>query len=372
MMAHISGPRARRDAPALRFLLFCLGGWIALRVMASWNPGVPPPPPGLSPPAAMPHAKLPSIGTASLLTRRLPERGEAFPSAPIAPTRSAARTAAGKGGGAMRAADYPNLRLALMARLMRPLGEGRVAGATGEAAWVPAPPGDRPPPGSGQPFWMQRRLSGWAFGGWVYVRQGGSDAAGDIAASGTLGGSQAGARLAYGFGDSGRVRAFVRANVALARPQQREMAFGLAFAPLAKIPVDVAIERRVAIGPEGRDAFAAMLLGGVSGVPLPADFRLDAYAQAGVVGARRRDGFAEAAIVVDHAVGPDESAPLRVGALAAGSVQPDAARVDVGPRVTLRLPDIGEGGRIALDWRQRVAGDARPDSGLALTLAADF
>ena len=49
-----------------------------------------------------------------------------------------------------------------------------------------------------------------------------------------------------------------------------------------------------------------------------------------------------------------------------------SARVDVGPRLTLRLPDVGEGSRIALDWRQRVAGDATPESGLALTLAADF
>ena len=32
----------------------------------------------------------------------------------------------------------------------------------------------------------------------------------------------------------------------------------------------------------------------------------------------------------------------------------------------------GQGGRIALDWRQRVAGDASPASGVALTLAADF
>ena len=53
-------------------------------------------------------------------------------------------------------------------------------------------------------------------------------------------------------------------------------------------------------------------------------------------------------------------------------MQPGAARVDVGPRLTLRLPEVGQGSRIALDWRQRIAGDARPASGLALTLASDF
>jgi hypothetical protein len=35
---------ARRDAPALRFLLLCVGGWIVLRVMMLWNPALSLPP----------------------------------------------------------------------------------------------------------------------------------------------------------------------------------------------------------------------------------------------------------------------------------------------------------------------------------------
>ncbi|GGJ51552.1 hypothetical protein CDQ92_16620 [Sphingopyxis bauzanensis] len=76
--------------------------------------------------------------------------------------------------------------------------------------------------------------------------------------------------------------------------------------------------------------------------------------------------------MIDHRVGADDSSPLRVGALAAGAVQPGAARVNVGPRLSLRLPDVSEGSRIVLDRRQRIAGDARPASGLAQTLASDF
>ena len=38
MMARRIG--ARRVAPALRFLLLCLGGWIALRVGMTWNPAM--------------------------------------------------------------------------------------------------------------------------------------------------------------------------------------------------------------------------------------------------------------------------------------------------------------------------------------------
>ncbi len=111
---------------------------------------------------------------------------------------------------------------------------------------------------------------------------------------------------------------------------------------------------------------------GVSDVTLPHGFRFEAYRQVGVVGARRRDGFADRAVVVDHRLGDDKLSLLRVGALAAGAVQPGAARVDVGWRVTLRLPTVDAGSRIVLDWRQRVAGAARPVSGLALTFTADF
>ena len=87
---------------------------------------------------------------------------------------------------------------------------------------------------------------------------------------------------------------------------------------------------------------------------------------------RRRDAFADGAIVVDRHLGPDDASLLRLGGLVAGAVQPGAARADVGPRLTLLLPDLGEGTRIALDWRQRLAGNARPESGLALTLASDL
>jgi hypothetical protein len=44
-------------------------------------------------------------------------------------------------------------------------------------------------------------------------------------------------------------------------------------------------------------------------------------------------------------------------------------RVDAGPRLTL---DVGRGMRMHLDYRQRLAGDALPASGPALTVAGDF
>ena len=52
-----------------------------------------------------------------------------------------------------------------------------------------------------------------------------------------------------------------------------------------------------------------------------------------------------------------------------GGVQPGLYRVDAGPRLTMRVRDNV---RVHVDWRQRVAGNASPPSGPALTLAGDF
>ncbi|MDR7060645.1 hypothetical protein [Sphingopyxis sp. BE235] len=374
---------ARRDAPALRFLLLCVGGWIAVRIMVVWNPAIAPPPD----PATVPWA-VPSPFAASDSVRDSAPRADASPMRATPSLRARAAHAFAVPGprsvdvsltpgeepvSGGFGADRHSLRLALFARLL-PAPPGRFAQSAAAAngpLWFPLAPAAPADPGQGKPFWIQRQMGGWALAGWLYLREGSGNAPETIGGASQLGGSQAGLRLAYGFGDTGRIRAYGRATIAVQRPQQRELAFGLAFAPLAQLPVDLAIEQRVAAGKEGRTALAAMASGGVSDVVLPAGFRLDAYAQAGVVGTRRRDGFADGAIVVDRRLGSEETS-LRLGALAAGAVQPGAARVDVGPRLTLRLPDVGEGSRIALDWRQRVAGDAHPESGLALTLASDF
>lgn len=373
---------ARRDAPALRFLLLCVGGWTIARIMMVWNPAM-----SSSPAVAIgswsPRSPLAVHAAASTGAPHMveavrvmapPSQGlpSAFAPAGTRAVDAAIATAELPGGGIN--ANLHSLRAALFTRLLPPPPGGvlRSAAAADGPLWFPLSPAAPADPGQGKPFWIQRQLGGWALAGWVYLREGSGSASRAIGAASQLGGSQAGLRLGYGFGETGRARAYGRATVAIERPEQREVAFGLAFAPLAHVPIDVAIEQRVAAGKEGRSALAVMASGGVSEVALPAGFRLDAYAQAGVVGARRRDAFADGAVVVDRSLGPDDTSVFRLGALAAGAVQPGAARVDVGPRLTLRLPEVGQGSRIALDWRQRIAGDARPESGFALTVAGDF
>ncbi|MEO6041100.1 MAG: hypothetical protein ABIP41_04300, partial [Croceibacterium sp.] len=66
----------------------------------------------------------------------------------------------------------------------------------------------------------------------------------------------------------------------------------------------------------------------------------------------------------------DSAASAGVGVW--GGAQKGATRVDIGPTadVTFRLGDTR--GRVAADYRFRVAGDAAPASGPAVTLSAGF
>lgn len=382
-MAHVSGPQSRHGAPALRFLALCLGGWVVLRIMMVWNPAAPMPPaavraPWASPPFAIkrpwPGQELRVVRSlASAVPRSAATRRSFSQLVPLVDGRGVEAVVAGSGG---PGGDRHKLRFALAARFLSATmvgrGDARAVPYVGEGMGLPSPSVVNAAPGHGQPYWMRRQMAGWSLSGWLYARDASPAAPGGIAAASQLGASQGGLRIAYGFGETGRLRGYGRATAALQRPQQRELALGIAFAPVRHWPVDLAVEQRLAVGREGRSAIAAMVTGGVSGVALPGDFRLDAYGQAGVVGGRQRDGFADGAVVIDRRLGSDEDARLRLGALAAGAVQPGAARFDVGPRLTLRLPHVGEGSRIALDWRQRIAGDAAPESGVALTLATDF
>jgi hypothetical protein len=202
----------------------------------------------------------------------------------------------------------------------------------------------------------------WSASGWMLVRHDPGGSA--LAPGGTLGGSQAGARISYRLG--GGLALSARATLPLRRTNGAEAAAGLDWRPIAAIPFSILAERRQALGREGRSAFALTLYGGVNQA-LPRRLRLDAYAQAGMVGAKARDLFVDGAVRLSLPVGPVE-----VGLGARGAAQPGAARFDAGPGLSYRLPVRGATVRIEADWRFRVAGAAAPGSGPALTLATDF
>lgn len=183
-----------------------------------------------------------------------------------------------------------------------------------------------------------------------------------LATGGSLGGSQAGARLTYRF--TPELAASVRTTSAVGTSQS-EVAAGLRVTPLRSIPVSITLERRQAIGRYGgRSAFALFAEGGLYGQSLWG-FDIDAYAQGGVIGARKRAYFADGAFAFTRPLFRQASAGFGVW----GGIQPGVYRVDAGPRLSYRVrPNI----RVHLDWRQRIAGTALPGSGPAVTLAADF
>lgn len=213
------------------------------------------------------------------------------------------------------------------------------------------------------------RLSGY---GWIFAR--GETGRSGLASGGQLGGSQAGVRLAYRIAElgPGALALAGRVSTPLSDTREAEAAMGIDWKPAAGLPLRLSVERRVAIGAQGRNAWAAYAAGGFYRAGLPGGAEADGYAQAGVVGARSHDLFADGALRIGRPIALPAGKRLMLGAGAWGAAQPGAARLDIGPRAALSLPVGGMNVTGAAEWRIRVAGDARPGSGAAFSLAADF
>lgn len=205
------------------------------------------------------------------------------------------------------------------------------------------------------------QLAAWAL---LRSQQAGVAGSQSLASGGQLGGSQAGARLMYNF--TPQISAVLRSTSQVGR-RGGEIAGGVRIQPVRALPLWFTAERRQQIGQYGggRSAFALFFEGGLYGRPMPLHLLLDAYLQSGVVGLRSRDTFVDGAMTLTRPVYKQFSA----GAGVWGGAQPGVYRVDVGPRVTMR---VRNNLKVHIDWRQRVAGNAAPGSGPAVTLAGDF
>ena len=224
-----------------------------------------------------------------------------------------------------------------------------------------------PPP---IPVATPRSPDRWRASAWTLWRADGPGGT-ELVSAGRLGGSQAGLRVDYELTPQARSRAtaYGRLTSALQRPAAPEAAIGLAFQPSRAIPVTVAAERRIALGKGARDATSLMVVGGLGPVDIAPRVEAQAYAQAGMVGLRRRDLFIDGKLSL---LSPIAQSRLKIGGAISGGAQPGASRLDIGPELQLRLPLPQTGARIAVEWRERIAGNARPGSGLVVTLAADF
>jgi hypothetical protein len=206
------------------------------------------------------------------------------------------------------------------------------------------------------------KLDRWQVSSWALLR--GPSYPDSLASGGTLGGSQAGARILYAFNRS--LSASIRTSSPVGGSRGAEIAAGIRWVPLRSIPIAITAERRQSISRfGGRSDFALFMEGGLYRKRVPLNFRLDGYFQAGVVGISRRDLFVDGQLALSRPVWGRFSAGLGVW----GGAQPGLYRLDVGPRISMRVRDNIYA---HLDWRQRLAGSAQPASGPALTLAADF
>jgi len=200
----------------------------------------------------------------------------------------------------------------------------------------------------------------WSASGWLVTRAG--RGIGAAPGGGQLGGGQAGLRLAYLLVPRHRIAAFARVAAPL-KAEGSEVAIGLEWQP-GRAPVRLVVERR--FGVDGTPGGTGLgLIGGLDAET--AGFRIEAYGQAGAIARRRIEPYADGAARLTRRVGPGK-VRLSLGAGAWGAAQRDAERLDLGPSAVLALDRV----RLSLDWRQRIAGNARPGSGLALTLGSDF
>jgi len=332
-----------RGAP-IRFLLLVLGLWIGARaaiLLPDWRDRVAPIPPAAAAPrpGAVAAAPVPAapVGTGG---------GDAQVAAPaLRPVRDIVQTPGTLPG---------VVQVALRNSVMPPAGRSMP---------VPSRPvlsaASVPPPLSAPRLSPNFR---WSLSGWLLVRREEGQAA--LAPGGTLGGSQAGARLSYALG--GGVALSARAYLPLRPAAGAELGAGVDWRPIGALPLHLLAERRQRLGREGRSAFALTFYGGTSHALTPR-LRLDLYGQAGIVGVNARNLFADGSLRLARRVGPVE-----LGGGAWGAAQPGTARVDAGPSLSWRLPVPRTHIRLQADWRFRLAGEAAPRSGPALTLATDF
>lgn len=357
MSVAVSGSGSGSGRP-FRFLGSLIALWIAMRIVQLW-------------PADGTLALAEALAPVAVLEReasaRVAPRGEA-PHAPAVPAREAlahrpsfhaARHAARQPAGVMAAGT---MLVPTMVDVPPSVGSSEQATAGGGVPLAVAAPIAAP----GAPLShgaVAARLHG---SGWLIVR--GGQAAPFVP---QLGGSQAGARLTYLLLPEARLALAGRFSTAL-RSRQREAAIGLDWQP-TRLPVHVVAEQRIGID-NARGGPALGVIAGLGPVPLAAGLTVDGYGQAGVIARDGTEGYADGAVRVSQVVASPGAARIELGLGAWGAAQRGATRLDAGPSASAVVP-LGSGGaavRLSLEWRARLAGNATPTSGPALSIGTDF
>lgn len=253
------------------------------------------------------------------------------------------------------------LWMAAMARLPAP------AGVAAQAAARPA-----------IPFVNETRKSSsrsWSLDAWAFWREGSPSAKLNTGRSPVYGASQVGAVLSYRLAPATKsdTRAYVRGYKALVREGESEVASGVSARPIAGVPVRAHAEVRLTrIAGQTQFRPSAFVTSEFEPLELVAGVRAEAYVQAGYVGGKGKTAFADGQILVHRDVADFDLGKVSIGGAAWAGAQDGSNRLDVGPSMRIDL-GIGEvPSRLSVDWRERVAGNAEPDSGLAVTLSTRF
>lgn len=332
----------------IRFLAATVIGWVAVRALMLW--------PAVGP-AMIPRALAPAVlavGAPRPTPVQSPPAREIAMDAPRVWVESPMppRPIAGRAGGFVASA--------LPAAIVSASGPPAALASSEEPQTLPAPPPSATPANN-------PAVSRWAVSTWFVFRNG--RGIGPGLSSGQLGGSQTGLRVAYAVGEAHRVAIVGRVATPL-KGSGREAAIGVEWRPTA-LPVRLVTEYRVALD-GGTSGPAAGVIAGTGPAPLALGFDLETYGQAGVVRGRRAEPFAEGAARLSRRVLMIGGATVDLGLGGWGGAQRGVQRLDVGPSLGVRIPVAGKAIRASLDWRQRVAGNARPGSGPVLVIGGDF
>lgn len=206
------------------------------------------------------------------------------------------------------------------------------------------------------------RLSGSV---WMLARGG---PAGTVS-GGQLGASQGGLRVVYALGHRRRFAVIARVATPL-QGKGREAAVGIEWQP-TRLPIRLVAEQRFVLD-GGRGGPTLGVIAGYGPSDIAPGVRVEAYGQAGGIVRDRIEGFVDASARLTHPLGKVAGAGVDIGVGAWGSAQRDASRFDIGPSIIATLPVAGKTLRLTLDWRERIAGGARPGSGPALSIGSDF
>lgn len=234
-----------------------------------------------------------------------------------------------------------------------------------------APPRAMSPPPSSPSSGLPR----WSGDAWLVLRDGNGRLLPSGSLGPALGASQVGAILKYRLARPSALdtQFYLRGVSAFAGFPEQDVAAGLAVRIAPRTPVRLHGELRASRRADETSLRPAVFItGGIDDVPLGGAASLRGYAQTGYVGGREATAFVDGHLVAERRVAPAGHGAVSVGGAVWGGAQRGARRIDIGPSASVRLPLAIGSGRLAVDYRLRVAGNAAPASGAALTLVAGF